>query len=126
MGFRVGAWAMVWAIEPKGTWTKVRLSTSRRDRETGEYIQDFSGFVMMAGHAHAKAQRLHEKDRIRLGEVDVTTTYNREQNREYVNYRCFEFQTADEFENDHPAPPRQPDSNPVEGDNDPDDDQLPF
>ena len=50
MGFRNGAWATCWAVEPKSdTMTTVRLSTSRKERESGEYAQDFSGFVAFVG-----------------------------------------------------------------------------
>ena len=40
------------------------MSTSRKNKETDTYEQDFSGYVMMLGHAHAKAQKLRERDRI--------------------------------------------------------------
>lgn len=79
---------------------------------------------MMIGQANAKSQRLREGDRIRLGDVDVTTTYNREQGREYVNYKCFDFEMADGAPNSS-APVARVESNPVEGDNEPDD-ELPF
>lgn len=97
MGFRSNAIATIWDVDPKERFTKVRLNVSRKNRDTGEYEQDFSGFVMMVGAANAKAQRLKERDRIRLGDVDVTTTYNKEQQKEYVNYKCFDFEMADEY-----------------------------
>ena len=101
MGFRTGAFATVWSVEPgKGNFTKVRLSTSRKDKESGEYVQDFSGFCMFIGTANAAASSLHTRDRIKLGDVDVTTTYNKETNKEYVNYRVFSFEPA---ASDHPA-----------------------
>lgn len=120
MGFRNGAFCKCWSVEPgKGNFTKVRMSVSRKNRDTGVYEQDFSGFVMMIGQAHAKAQKLKEGDRIKLGDVDVTTTYDKERSREYVNYKCFDFEMAD----DTPAPSQQQvDSNPVEGD----EDETPF
>ena len=96
MGFRTNAYGKCWSIEQgKGNFMKVRMSISRKNKDTGEYEQDFSGFVMMIGQANAKAQRLREGDRIRLGDVDVTTTYHKEQNKEYVNYKCFDFEMAD-------------------------------
>lgn len=124
LGFRPQAFCTVWSIEPKQNFTKVRLSISRKNRDTGEYEQDFSGFVMFIGHAHAKAQKLHERDRIRLGDTDVTTTYDRERNREYVNYKCFEFDFADEVAGPRPNADRT-DANPVDGGEDVEE-ELPF
>lgn len=121
MGFRNEAYATVWSVEPgKGNFTKVRLSVSRKDRQTNEYVQDFSGFVMMIGQAHAKAQRLKERDRIRLLEVDVSNRYDKERGREYTDFKCFDFELA----NDGPssAPPALAvESNAEEGD-----EELPF
>jgi len=103
----------------------VRLNTSRKNRDTNEYEQDFSGFVSFVGNANAKAQQLKERDRIRLGDVDVTTRYDKERNREYVNYTCFSFEMADNQNNNRGnVASNEVDSNPVEGD--PDDDTLPF
>ena len=125
MGFRLGAYGKIWSVEPgKGNYTKCRMSISRKNKETGEYDQEFSGFVMFIGQAHAKAQRLKEGDRIKLGDVDVTTTYNKEQNREYVNYKCFDFEMADTFSGS-PSSPGHVDANPTEGDNDVED-EVPF
>ena len=125
MGFRTGAFCKCWAIEPgKGNFMKVRLSTSRKNRDTGEYEQDFSGYVMMIGQAHAKAQRLHDGDRIKLGDVDVTSSYNKEQKKEYINFKCFDFEMADDAAGPRAATGRV-DDNPVEGDNDVEE-ELPF
>ncbi len=45
MGFRTGAYAKVWEVDPvRDTATKIRISTSRKDKQTGEYEQDFSGY----------------------------------------------------------------------------------
>lgn len=47
MGFRTGAYAKVWEVTPMSdTSTKVRLSVSRKNKQTNEYEQDFSGFVL--------------------------------------------------------------------------------
>lgn len=94
MGFRTGAYCTVWDVDPKtDTFTKVRLSVSKKNKETGEYDTEFSGFVAFIGTAAAKkAAALGPKDRIKLGDVDVTTTYDRESKREYVNYKCFNFE----------------------------------
>lgn len=130
MGFRTGAFAVCWQVEPRQNFTKVRLSVSRKNRDTGEYEQDFSGFVMMIGQAHAKAQKLKERDRIRLGEVDVSTTYKKDLGKEFVDYKCFDFTMADEYEagGARQTASQPPAQSPADGDNPADsaDDELPF
>ena len=61
---------------------------------TGEYEQDFSGFCTFIGNAHSKASQLKPRDRIKLGECDVSTTYHKDTKTEYVNYAVFDFEMA--------------------------------
>ena len=50
MGFRKDTFATVWSVEPTSdTMTKARISISRKNRQTGEYETDFSGFVSFVG-----------------------------------------------------------------------------
>ena len=98
MGFRQGAYCTVWSTEAgQGKYTKGRISISRKNKDTGEYEDEFSGFVMFIGEARAKAERLKERDRIRLGDVDVTRRYDKEKNKEYYNFKVFSFETESEF-----------------------------
>ena len=94
MGFRNEGYATVWSTERISDGvTKVRISTSRKNKDTNEYERDFSGFVRFVGKdVAARALALHEKDRIKLGNVEVTTSYNKEKKIEYVNYTCFDFE----------------------------------
>lgn len=107
MGFRKGAYAKCWEVSPVGdTSTKVRLSTSYKDKQTGEYEQDFSGFVMFIGSAcAAKAAKLAKGDRIRLGDVDVTTKYVEEKKTTYTNFKVFSFDTQSEIDGGGEAAP---------------------
>lgn len=74
------------------TSTKVRMSISRKNKQSGEYEQDFSGFVLAIGTAAAhKAAGLKEGDRIKLGDVDVSTKYDREKKITYTNFKMFSF-----------------------------------
>ena len=97
MGFRQGGFLTCWSVEESktGNTTRVRLSSSRKNKETGEYEQDFSGFCTFIGEAHKMAQNLQEKDRIKILECDVGTTYDKEKGKEYVNYKVFSFEMAD-------------------------------
>ena len=97
MGFRQGGYMTVWSTEPSksGSTTRVRLSSSRKNKKTDEYEQDFSGFCTFIGQAHEMASNLKEKDRIKILECDVGTTYDKEKKVEYVNYKVFTFEMAD-------------------------------
>lgn len=96
-GFRQNGFMTVWSVEPSksGNTTKVRLSASRKNKKTDEYEQDFSGFCTFIGKAHENASFLKERDRIKLLECDVSTTYDKEKKVEYVNYKVFDFEMAD-------------------------------
>lgn len=87
----------VWSVEPgrSGNTTKVRLSASRKNKKTDEYEQDFSGFCTFIGKAHENASALRERDRIKVLECDVSTTYDREKKAEYITYKVFDFEMAD-------------------------------
>lgn len=124
MGFRKDAWATCWDIEPKSdTMTQVRLSTSRKDKSTGEYVQDFSGFVVFVGTVAAKqAANLKEKDRIKLGDVEVTTKYVKEKEQAYTNFKCYSFTLQD---NESQSSSDQSEPQPSVDDMI-DDDRLPF
>lgn len=124
MGFRKGNYASVWDVKPiANNRTSVRLSTSRKDKESGKYEQDFSGYVMFVGTATAsKAAKLRKRDRIQLGEIEVTTKYSRDENKEYVNYTCFDFESANRSDGDS-----APGGNaPADTDNDAKKDDPPF
>lgn len=135
MGFRTGSIGTCWSVEPgKGNYTKVRLSVNRKNKESGQYEQDFSGFCLFIGQAHAKAQQLKPRSRIKLGEVDVSTTYNKAVGKEYVDYKVFDFELVDDQSNTSQRPERSapaPAGNESsdtsdENEDDDEDGQLPF
>lgn len=98
MGFRKGSFATVWGDirSVSNTMTRARISVSHKDKQTGEYVQDFGGFVTFVGTSCAqKALRLRERDRIKLGDVDVTNRYDKATNKEYTNFNVYSFEPAD-------------------------------
>lgn len=101
MGFRTGSFATIWSVEPvSDTLTKARISISRKDTGTNEYMTDFSGFVSFIGTAAAKKGAcLKEKDRIRLKDVDVSTKYVPDKNATYTNFKVYSFETQEEVNN---------------------------
>lgn len=96
MGFKVGGYATVWETEPgKGNFYRGRLSCSRKNKDTQEYEQDFSGFCMFIGEAKNKAAKLKARDRIRILDCEVTNKYDSETKREYTDYKIFDFEKVD-------------------------------
>ena len=69
MAFRNGNYATIWGVVPKENVCQVQLSTSRKDKTTGEYVTDFSdNFVLFSGKAGEKAQSLEPGTRIQIKE----------------------------------------------------------
>lgn len=58
--------ASVWSVEDKGNYTQVKLGTSRKDKQSGEFKNSTWSFVRFVGEAHKKAADLKEKDRITI------------------------------------------------------------
>lgn len=125
MGFRTGAYAKVWEVTPMSdTSTKLRISISRKNKQSGEYEQDFSGFVLCIGSAAARnALKLSEGARIKLGDCDVTTKYDAQKKITYTNFKLFSFETEDgsgSVQQDNTAPQPTVDEGEI------DDSRLPF
>lgn len=125
MGFRTGAYAKVWEVTPMSdTSTKLRISVSRKNKQSGEYEQDFSGFVLCIGSAAARnALKLKEGARIKLGDCDVTTKYDAQKKITYTNFKLFSFEAEDSSSSttqDNTAPQPTVDEGEV------DDSRLPF
>ena len=141
MGFRTGAFATVWG-EPNrksDTLTSVRISISRKLKDSDDYEQDFGGFVSFIGTACAKkALSLKEKQRIRLGDVDLTNRYDKEKNVTYNNPTVYSFFTDEsdmfpmkqkEFSVALADPSKKPEKKPEPGEVEPEDTTeggLPF
>lgn len=129
MGFRENSYATIWQVKTVSeTLTNARISISRKNKQTGEYETDFSGFVSFVGtSAASKAANLKEKDRIKLLKTDVTNKYDKDKDVAYTNYKVFDFSTQDEMEtqSSHSAPQQ---NRPDDGDvcEDEADDRLPF
>lgn len=95
MGFRTGAYAKVWAVENKGNYSVVELSTSKKNKTTNEYETDFSGkFVRFIGTAHNQVQGMTKGTSIKLGNVEVTNSYNKETKTAYTNFLVFSFEAT--------------------------------
>lgn len=123
MGFRTGAYAKIWEVTPvTDTRTKVRMSISKKNKLTEQYEQDFGGYVSFVGTAcAAKAARLKEGDRIKLGDVDLQNKYDKEKNVTYYYPTVFSFDVPDDAP--HSGGGRV---QPAVDEGEPDDSDLPF
>ena len=125
MGFRQNTYCTVWEVRPKSdTRTTLRISISRKNRNTDQYEQDFAGFVDCYGSACAKkAASLREKDRIRLGDVDVCNSYDKESGKTFTFFKVFSFSAEGESGNSGARAATSVDDGEPEVD---DEDDLPF
>ena len=96
MAFRTGAYATIWEVKPvTGNFTDVRLSTSKKNKQTDQYETDFSGFVRLIGTAHQMASSLGEKSKIKIGDCEVSNHYDKDKKVTYTNFAIFSFENAD-------------------------------
>lgn len=128
MGFRKDSFATVWSVEAvSDTMTKGRISISRKNKQSDEYETDFSGFVSFVGTAAAKkALALKEKDRIKLGDVDVTNRYDKEKNVTYTNFKVFSFDIPGSNSNSSWQTAQNTEPQPQVDGGEVDDSRLPF
>jgi len=96
MGFRNGAYAKIWEVKPNpsGKSTSVRLSVSRKVGE-GQYEEDFSGYVSFIANANDRATGLKKGDRVKLGDVDVSSKYNADKRERSFSFKVFSFEPVD-------------------------------
>ena len=96
MGFRTGSYAKVWRFEDKGNYAVVELSTSKKNKQTDQYETDFqSKFVRFIGQAHTDIIGMADGVKIKLGDVEVTNSYNKETKVAYTNFLVFSFEVAE-------------------------------
>ena len=122
MSFRTNAWAKIWEITPGERSTKIRISTSRKNKQTNEYEQDFSGFVTLAGTAHKEAANLKVGDTFQIGDCEVTSRYDKEKKKEFINFAIYSFASNEQ----KAAPAAKPATAPAAPADSDDDGELPF
>ena len=120
MSFRTRAWAKIWSIERNEKSTKVRISTSRKVND--KYEQDFSGFVTLAGTAHKEAANLKVGDTFQIGDCEVTSRYDKEKKKEYINFTIYSFGSSEQKD----APVAKPATAPTAPSDSEDEGSLPF
>ena len=94
--FSVGSYAKIWKIkEISDKYSDIRISTSKKDKATEQYEQDFGAFVRMVGQAHEQMSYLSEGDKFKILRCGVTNKYDKEKNVTYTNYVIFEIEADD-------------------------------
>lgn len=75
--------ATVWNVEDKGNYSVVKLSTARKNKDSGEYINSSWSFVRFLGRAHEKVNELSERDRIVIlaGSISLEPYIDKEGNK---------------------------------------------
>lgn len=119
MAFGIGNYATVWEIEDKGKYHSAKISTSKKDKDTGAYTTDFNSYVFFVGEAHGMASELKPKDRIKISSCAVTNKYNKEKQVTYYNFAIFGYEMVNKSTNKQT--PEAPPVNDGGGDND-----MPF
>lgn len=94
--FGAGSYAKLWEIrDRKEKYTDIRISTSRKNKETGNYEQDFGDFARLVGKAHEAAEDLNDGDRFKIIKCGVENRYNKEKKVTYYNFVIFEIEPVE-------------------------------
>jgi len=74
LGIRDGQIVKIWAVEDKGKFAVVRMSSSRKDKQTNEYKSSNWAFVRFVGEAYnkIKSDGLSEGDLIELHGASIS------------------------------------------------------
>lgn len=106
MGFKMadregkGGYARVWNVTKKEKYSEVRLSTSKKDKNSGKYKQDFNhNFVRFVGKAHRDISELNIPEKgmsIQILDGETTNEYNKEKDVTYTNYMVYDFTPAEQ------------------------------
>ena len=101
MGFRSNSYMRIWeevrrdTTNPVPKWVTVRTSISRKNKETGQYDQDFSGYVSLVGAACTEyLNRLQQAPlpfNVKLGDIDCRSYYNKDTKQSRYDFTVFSF-----------------------------------
>lgn len=94
MSLRSGAYATIWEVRNNNGTVSVNLSTSRKDKTTGHYVTDWSGWMTVYADQDAMLQ-LPRKTRIIIGDFAVSNRYDKETHQTNTHYSLFGYRLAD-------------------------------
>lgn len=99
MGFKNNSYAKVWDVKTKSEkYTDVKISISKKNKQTSQYETDFSSIVRLIGEAHKKASELAQGSKIKILTCDTTNNYDKKKNTTYWRCIIYDF----EFTEDSP------------------------
>lgn len=97
MAFGVGSYLTIWGAVNKGSYYEVDTSSSKKNRQTGNYETDFSSkFVRFCGEAAKKNPQAGQK--IKITNCAVQNCYEKNGARQYLKnpmYIVFDYELQD-------------------------------
>jgi hypothetical protein len=97
MAFGSGQFMKIWEVADKGSYTEVSMSSSKKNKQTGEYETDFSSkYVRFVGKAYQ--QRPMKDQRIKITECAVTNVYQKNGEKQFLknpSYVVFSYELQD-------------------------------
>lgn len=98
MAFGNNQYMKIWETTTKGNYTEVSMSSSKKNKMTGNYETDFSSkFVRFVGKAHN--QRPMQGQKIKITECAVQNVYEKDGQKQYLKnptYVVFAYELQDE------------------------------
>lgn len=73
MGFSIGNFAKIQQIDNKSNYTNCKITISKREKKTNNFVCVFSGWVKFIGQAHLCRPQVGQK--IKITSCDVTNGY---------------------------------------------------
>ena len=98
--FTNNSFAKVWRITPKKDGAKslhVQISTSFKNKQTGQYEVDFNGFVLLIGEAFKKAEKdLQAGDRIKILNCGCKQIWDKAKSQNNTTFLIFDLEIQTE------------------------------
>ena len=88
------SYATVWKVEDKGKYCSGRISTSKKDKRTGNYVNS-NWQIRFIGHSFEPAKALKEKDKITITNGFIENIWDKENNRNWLTLVVFDFEYSD-------------------------------
>ena len=96
MGFKNNAYAKVWKVNmQEGRNPSAQITITRKNKQTGEYITEFSGFVDCLFDAKDKITGVAEGARIKILSCDINNTYNKDTKETRWYPKLMDFEVVD-------------------------------
>jgi hypothetical protein len=88
------SYATVWKIEDKGKYCSGRISSSKKDKRTGNYVSS-NWNVRFVGNCLESAKKLQEKDKITITNGFIENIWDKENKKNWLTLIVFDFELPD-------------------------------